>query len=106
MKDRLLIAAMVGVGFLATLGVAAVRGELWESPTQVHEPAPAPVQAPPEPLRLPEAPAATPLQPPAPEVATSQTDAGPEATELAPAPTYEQQTAERDRAAAHSARSR
>lgn len=113
MKDQLLMASVVGVGFLAGLGIAAVRGDLWHSPT-------APVQGPPEqaavplqalPVRpatpAPATDAAMPLQPAAPEPAASnpQPD-GRESADSLPAPTYDQETAARDRAAAHSARSR
>ena len=107
MKDRLLVVALVGVGFLGTLGVAAVRGELWHSPAPAtQEPAAVAYQAPPAPLRLPAATATVPIQPDASAVAASEPEPSPETTELAPAPTYEQQSAAHDRAAAHSARSR
>jgi hypothetical protein len=114
MKDQLLMATVVGVGFLAGLGIAAVRGDLWHSP-------PAPVQAPPEqaavvPLQAmavrpvtpaPATDAAMPLQPAAPEPAASNPQpGGRESADSLPAPTYDQETAARDRAAAHSARSR
>jgi hypothetical protein len=118
MKDRLLIATLAGVGFLAALGIAAVREDRWQPP-------PAPVAGPAAHMRLrtaavppqarvvrpvmptPAADAATQPQPAAPALAAGdpQPDAR-EAADSGPAPTYERQAAARDRAAAHSARSR
>jgi hypothetical protein len=113
--------ATLAVGFLAGLGIAAVRGELWHSPAASFE-GPAeqalavPLQAATVPLRAvaagpvspaPATDAATPLQPTAPEPAAS--DPQPDGRESAAAlraPTYDEQTAAHDRAAAHSARSR
>jgi hypothetical protein len=107
MKDRLLIAALVGVGFLATLAVAAVRGELWQSAAPaVEAPAAAANQRSPARPRLPEATVPVPVQAAVPALAASEPESAPETAELTPAATYEQQTAARDRAAAHSARSR
>jgi hypothetical protein len=121
MKDPLLIATLAGLSFLATLGLEAVRGDLWQAPM-------APVQGPPAHMRMkaaavplqaiavhpvtptPAADAATQPQPqpqPVAEPAASdpQPDGG-EGADSSPAPTYEQEAAARDRAAAHSARSR
>jgi hypothetical protein len=113
MKKQLLIATLA-VGFLAGLGIAGIRGELWHAPA-------APVQAPPEqvaaaPLQTvaagpvtpaPPTDAALPLQPAAVEPAASNPHPdGGESADALPAPTYDQETAARDRAAAHSARSR
>jgi hypothetical protein len=113
MKIQLLIATLA-VGFLAGLGIAAVRGDF-------SHPAVAPVQDFPEQVAMapppvvavrpvtpaPAADALMPLQPAAPEPAASdpQPD-GVESADALPAPTYDQETAARDRAAAHSARSR
>jgi hypothetical protein len=95
MKDRLLMAAVAGGAFLATLGIIAVRGNH-------SQPSVASVQAPPVQT------AAMPLPPPAapePAARDPQPDDRDSAAALA-APTYDDQTAARDRAAAHSARSR
>jgi len=114
MNDRLLMATLVGVGFLAGLGIAALRGDF-------SQPSAAPVQGLPEqaaavptqamaarPLTpAPATDAAMPLQPAAPEPAASDPEPdGRESADSLPAPTYDQETAARDRAAAHSARSR
>jgi hypothetical protein len=99
MKDSLLIATAAGVGLLAGLGIAAVRGDLWR-PAAV---AVAPVTATPAPA----ADAAVELQPAAPEPAASATESdGREDAASRPAPSYEEEAAARDRAAAHGARSR
>jgi len=103
MKDRLLIATLAVVGFLAALGIAAVRGDLWQPSAAPGQEAPAPRRA----TLTPVADAATQLQPAAPGPAAS--DPEPDTREDAasgPAPTYEEQAAARDRAAAHSSRSR
>ena len=118
MKDRLLIATLAGVGFLAALGIAAVREDRWQPP-----PAPVPGPAahmglrraavPPQasvvrPVMLtPAADGATQPQHAAPALAAGdpQPD-GREGADSGAAPTYERQAAARDRAAAHSARSR
>jgi hypothetical protein len=100
MKNRLLIATLVGVGFLATLGINAVREEPWL-------PAAAPVTGAPTGTRLPAD--AVPLSVPhRPATPTPAADPQPERerADSGPAPTYEEQSAARDRAAAHSARSR
>jgi hypothetical protein len=84
MKNQLIIATLA-VGFLAGLGIAAVRGDFSQPTTD----------------------APMPLQPAAPEPAAS--DPEPDSRENAdslPAPTYDEDTASRDRAAVHSARSR
>jgi hypothetical protein len=117
MKDGLLIATLAGLSFLATLGIAAVRGHLWQ-------PSVAPVQGPPAHMRMkaaagplqamgarpvtptPAAVAATRLQPVAEPAASNPQPDGREGADSGPAPTYEQEAAARDRAAAHSARSR
>jgi hypothetical protein len=110
MKNQLLMATLA-VGFLAGLGVAAVRRDL-------SQPAAAPVQGPPEEApavslpapatnAVPATNAALPLQPAAPAAAASDPEAdGRESADSLPAPTYDDETAARDRAAAHSARSR
>jgi hypothetical protein len=104
MKNQLLMATLA-VGFLAGLGVAAVRGDL-------SQPAAAPVQGPPEqapavPLPAPATNAALPLQPAAPApVARAREPDGRDSADSLPAPTYDDDTAARDRAAAHGARSR
>ncbi len=100
MKDRLFIATLAGVGFLATLGIGAMHGDLWPPPA-------APVQ---RPAHTPAQPTAVPLQAVAvravtPEASDPQPNGG-EGADSGPAPTYEEQSAARDRAAAHSARSR
>ena len=108
------MATVVGAGFLAGLGIAAVRGDF-------SQPAAAPVPG------LPEQSATVPLQPmavlpltptPATDAAKSLQPAAPEPTTSDPkpgggesddslqAPTYDSETAARDRAALHSARSR
>jgi len=111
MKDWLLMAAVAGVGFLATLGVIALRGGF-------SHPAAVPPQAVAIRPVIPEAPptdAATPTVNPAANPAAS--DPQPEGRETADqsaeeradsvrAPTFDQELAARDRAAAHSARSR
>jgi hypothetical protein len=113
MNNQLLIAT-VSVGFLAGLGIAAVRGDLSHAPAVL-------VQGPPEQVvagslqavaagpvtPAPTTDASLPLQPAAVEPAASdpQPDGGDSADSL-PAPTYDEETAARDRAAAHSARSR
>lgn len=114
MKAQLLMATVVGVGFLAGLGIAAVRGDF-------SQPAAAPVQELPEQASavLPHAMAVRPLtqapatdaemprQPTAPEPTASDPEPdGRESADLLPAPTYDEETAARDRAVAHSARSR
>jgi hypothetical protein len=118
MKDRLLIATLVGVGFLAALGMAAVREDRWQPPA-------APVQGPPAHLRLqlaavplqatvirpvtpaPTADAATPPQPAAPEPAAGDPEPdGREGAGSGRAPTYEEEAAAREQAAVHRARSR
>ena len=115
MNNQLLISTLA-VGFLAGLGIAAVRGDF-------SHPAAAPVVQPPEQLT------AVPLQTvaigpvtpaPAPDAALPLQSAVPQAPASKPqpdgpradappalaAPTYDDQTAAHDRAAAHSARSR
>jgi hypothetical protein len=118
MKDRLLIATLAGVGFLAALGIAAVREDRWQPPA-------APVPGPPAHMHLPaaavppQARVVRPLTPtPAADAATQPQPAAPalaagdpqpddrEGADSGPAPTYEREAAARDRAAAHSARSR
>jgi hypothetical protein len=104
MKNPLLMTTLA-VGFLAGLGIAAVRGDF-------SRPAAAPVDAPTEQV------AVMPPQPvvvrpvtmaPGTDIALPASDAQPDGGDSAdtlPAPTYDQETAARDRAAAHSARSR
>jgi hypothetical protein len=95
MKNQLLIATLA-VGFLAGLGIAAVRGDF-------SQPAAAPDQGSSQPA------AAVPLQAMAVRPLTAASDPEPDDRESAdslPAPTYDEDTASRDRAAAHSARSR
>jgi hypothetical protein len=116
MNNQLLISTLA-VGFLAGLGIAAVRGDF-------SHPAAAPVVQPPEQLAAvplqtvaigpvtpaPVPDAALPLQSAVPQAPASnpQSDGGqPADAPPAPAaPTYDDQTAAHDRAAAHSARSR
>src|ERR1700685_3770514 len=99
MKDRLLMASVAGRGFLGGLGRGRVAARLWEAPPPT---APVPRWGP-----APPADAGTESQPAAPEPAASdrQPD-GREGGASLPAPTYEENAAARDRAAAHSARSR
>jgi hypothetical protein len=117
MKNRLLFPSVAGVGFLAGLGIAAVRGDLWwpraapgqELASHVGlQPAAVSVQAmgvqPVTPT--PEVEAAAQPQPAASEPTAADLAPGREGADSAPAPTYEEQAAARDRAAAHSARSR
>jgi hypothetical protein len=101
MKERLLIPALAGVGFLAALGVGAVRGGLWQSSAAPVQPTALAAQA-----STPAADAATQPEPEAAEPIPS--DPGPDRADAdtPPAPTYEDQSAARDRAAAHGARSR
>jgi hypothetical protein len=110
MNDRLIIATLAGVGFLAALGIAIERGDLWQPPAHTRlEPAAVPLRT--MAIRpvtaAPAAVAATQPLPAAPEPAASAPApdgrAGPD---LNPAPSYEEEAAARDRAAAHSARSR
>jgi hypothetical protein len=99
-KNQLLISTLA-VGFLAGLGIAAVRGD-FSHPTAA--PAAAPVAGSAE---EPAADAALPLQSAAPEPpAGDRVFDGGESADALPAPTYDDQTAAHDRAAAHSARSR
>jgi hypothetical protein len=119
MKDWLLMVAVAGAGFVGTLGVTAVRGKL-SHPTAVSmqamvvvppapqpAPAPAPTQTPTQtPTPAPASDAAIALQSaPEPAAADPQPD-GRDSDESIPAPNYDEQAAARDRAAAHSARSR
>jgi hypothetical protein len=113
MKNQLLIATLA-VGFLAGLGIAAVRGDLWHAPAELDQGLPEQVAAvPPQAVATdPVTPAldtdaSLPLEPAAVEPAAGdpQPDGG-ESAALLPAPTYDSETAARDRAAAHSARSR
>ena len=104
MKDRLIIGTLAGVVFLAALGVAIVHGDVWPA---------APVQRPA--AHTPLLPAAVPLQAlsavrpmapmPTPDPATPPQPAAPEPTAGDPASDGRAAPA-RDRAAAHSARSR
>src|SRR5580658_9861937 len=108
MKDRLFIATLVGLGFLATLGISFMHQNPWQ-------PTIAPTTVPPSPAHLwanapPQAVADRPAPPTAradaaAPSASAATEPAP-APESVPAPTYEDQAAARDRAAAHSARSR
>jgi len=116
MNNQLIISTLA-VGFLAGLGIAAVRGDFSHT-------AAAPVAGPAEELAAvpqqvvavgpvtpaPPADAALPLQSVAPEAPASdpQPDGGEsaDAPPALPAPTYDDQTAAHERAAAHSARSR
>jgi hypothetical protein len=115
MKDWLLMVAVAGAGFVGTLGVTAVRGKL-SHPTAVSmqamvvvppAPQPAPALAPTQtPTPAPASDAAIALQSaPEPAAADPQPD-GRDSDESIPAPNYDEQAAARDRAAAHSARSR
>jgi hypothetical protein len=115
MKDWLLMVAVAGAGFVGTLGVTAVRGKL-SHPTAVSmqamvvvppAPQPAPALAPTQtPTPAPASDAAIALQSaPEPAAADPRPD-GRDSDESIPAPNYDEQAAARDRAAAHSARSR
>jgi hypothetical protein len=102
MKDRLLIATLAVLGFLVTLGMSAVREERWQPP-----PAPVPQAGAVRPLTPVPAIAAATLASAAPEASViAPQDDGREAADSVPAPTYDEQAAARDRATAHSARSR
>jgi hypothetical protein len=98
MKDRLLVATLAGVGFLATLGISTVHEDLWQR-------AAAPVPGPLSRTRL-QVDAVMEPEPAAPEPQATDPAPGQEVTDSGSAPTYEEQTAARDRAAAHGARSR
>jgi hypothetical protein len=119
MNNQLIISTLA-VGFLAGLGIAAVRGD-FSHPAAA--PAAAPVAEPPEQLAAvppqtvavgpttpaPPADAALPLQSAAPEPPASDPQPDGASADAPPAllaPTYDDQTAAHDRAAAHSARSR
>ena len=110
MRDRLLISALAGVGFLVALGIAAVHGDLWRP--RPHLPlraAAMPLQAMAVRAVTPTtaAAAATQPQPAAPEAPASDPAAdGHEGADLGPAPTYEAESAAHERAAARSDRSR
>jgi len=113
MKNQLIIGTLA-VGFLAGLGIAAVRGDLWHAPAVVVQEPPEHVAAAPlqtvaagPVMPAPATDASLPLQPAAVESAASdpQPDGGESADSL-PAPTYDEEVAAHDRAAAHSARSR
>jgi hypothetical protein len=120
MNNQLIISTLA-VGFLAGLGIAAVRGD-FSHPAAA--PAAAPVAEPPEQLAAvpqqvvavgpatpaPPADAALPLQSAAPEAPASDPqpdgDESADAPPALPAPTYDDQTVAHERAAAHGARSR
>jgi hypothetical protein len=110
MKDWLLMAAVAGAGFFATLGVVALRGGL-------SHPAAVPPQAvviravPPAPATDVAMPAVTPAANPAasdppPDGRESADHSADESADSVRAPTFNEELAARDRAAAHSARSR
>jgi hypothetical protein len=108
MKGWLVITTL-GVGFLAGLGIAAVRGNLWLPPVApVQDPAvlersPAPA----EPLQTSaDVAAAQPQAPPPDPKPVDPESAGRDGDTSDSAPTYEQQSAAHDRAVAHGARSR
>lgn len=97
------MAAVASVGFFTTLGVIGVRHALTQPAATV-----APLQAvaadpvTPAPASI----AVMPLQPGAAEPGVSDLEPdGRDSADSIPAPTYDQVTAVRDRAAAHSARS-
>jgi len=98
MKDRLLIATLAGVGFLATLGFSTVHEDLWQR-------AAAPARGSTSGTQL-QAVTVTEPEPAAPEPQATEPAPGQVAADSAPAATYDEQTAARDRAAAHGARSR
>jgi hypothetical protein len=113
MKNQLLIATLA-VGFVAGLGIAAVRGDLSHAPAALdlgppEQGAAVPLEGvaagPVTPAQATDA--SLPLEPAAVEPAATdpQPDGGESADSL-PVPTYDEETAARDRAAAHSARSR
>jgi hypothetical protein len=106
MKNQLLIATLA-VGFLAGLGLAAVRGDFSRPAAAPVEVLPEEVAAVPQPAPATNATLPLPLQPVAPEAPVSepQSDDRVSAASL-PAPSFDDHTAARDRAAAHSARSR
>jgi hypothetical protein len=109
MNNRLIIATLAGVGFLAALGIAIVRGDLSQQPpAQGRLPqAAVPLQTVAvRPITRATALEAAPLEPAAPLPAAGGPTRDGGGTDLGPAPTYEQEAAARDRAAAHSARSR
>jgi hypothetical protein len=105
MKHQLLMASVVGVGFLAGLGIAAVRGDLRQpAAARVQELA---EQAAPEPVMpAPSAALPLPVQPAAAAAATFEPHPeGGESGDALAAPTYDQEIAARDRAARRGARS-
>jgi hypothetical protein len=114
MKDPLLIGAIVLVVVSAALGIAAANGNLWPSraaPVEVPAaPNAAPVAALPLQAVVPTTPMAEPA--PTPQTAAPEPTASDSVTEeregAVPGAdaTYEEQAAARDRAAAHSSRSR
>ena len=116
MKDRLLVATLAGVGFLATLGISGLRGDLWQPGSAPTSPPLARTRVPTDVRPIPSV-AIRPVTPaPASDAAVLPPSAAPAPTDLnpggredaasAPAPTYEDQSAAHDRAAAHGARSR
>ena len=120
MRHRLLAPALAALGFIVTLGVAAWRGELWPHPpagTVVQTPRQVgPDGAPGQPMPTRPAPrpgtaAAGVAVQPAAQLPAEESDPAPPGGRTAgpgpaPVPTYEEQAAARDRAAARSARSR
>ena len=100
------MAAVAGAGFFGTLGVSAVRGKFSHpAPVTLQTEAVSPVTPAPStvtalPLQTVPEPAAGDAQPDS----HDSVDSSPAPS--FPAPTYDQQTAARDWAAAHSARSR
>jgi len=95
------MAAVAGAGFFGTLGVSAVRGK-FSHPTPVTLQAMAVSPVTPAPVTD----AAMPPQPASTPAASDPQPDGRDGADPLPAPTYDQQTAARDWAAAHSARSR
>jgi hypothetical protein len=114
MKDWLLMAAVAGVGFLATLGVIALRGG-FSHPAAVPPQAVAIRPVTPSPatesamaaVNTAANPAASDPQPEGRETADQTADqSAEERADSVRAPNFDQELAARDRAAAHSARSR
>jgi hypothetical protein len=110
MKNRLIIATLAGLGFLAAWGIAIVHADLWQAHAQTRVQPPA---VPMQPVAVrPGTPATTAvavaqLEPAAPDPAAgAPAPNGGGDIDSGPAPTYEEQAAAHDLAAAHSARSR
>jgi hypothetical protein len=114
MKDWLLMVAVAGAGFFATLGVIALRGGLSHPaapPPQaiaIRPAMPTPATDASTPTVNPAAnPAASDAQPAGRETADQTADQSADASaDSVRAPTFDDEVAARDRAATHSARSR